>query len=178
MTKRLSALVSASVFGSAVAGCSSTQVNTDYDPRARFSQYRTFEVEPGRVVERDAPGGDDTLVKDRIESAIENNLEAKGLQETKADPDLIVRYTAGAKTVEEIEDEWGDAWDDEFDTPWVEEYTVGTLVIDIVDADTNKTVFRTIAKAEDEDFRSEEFVRGAVEKALKKYPPEPGQKQG
>ena len=46
----------------------------------------------------------------------------------------------------------------------------GTLVIDFIDANTNKLVWRAVARAENKDFRKQENIEKAVDKALEKYP--------
>jgi hypothetical protein len=157
-------------------GCSSTQVRTDHDPNARFSRYRTFALSQGQVVNEGLIDQRDTLIKDRINSALKDELTQKGLEPTNLNPDLIVTYTAGARTMDELTSYWGDTY---AYTPmpyqWATEYREGTLVIDVIDANTNKLVWRSVARAEDENFRKPENIEKTVDKALDKFPsPRPG----
>lgn len=167
------------VFGAAVgAGCATTQVETDYDQQANFAQYRTFAVQPGKIVPdpgtvQAADPVPNTLVQGRIDQALKEELAAKGLQPVQQNPDLIVTYTAGVRTKQDVENVWGDAgwtYGDDFDGVWVDQYEEDKLVIDVIDADTKKLVYRAVAKAEDQNLNDEKFIQKAVDKALKNYP--------
>jgi hypothetical protein len=181
------ACAAALVACAALAGCSGTHVTTDYDRKANFARYRTYALQRGHVVEQDAPHTRDTLVEDRIVAAIQQELATKGLQPApdQAHADLIATYTAGARTKQELQSTWdGGYWGPGFDDwywggagygdVWIEEYREGTLVIDLIDAQTKKLVWRAIAKAENKNFRSAEYIDKAVDKAMDKYPPVPG----
>ena len=110
----------------------------------------------------------------------------KGLQPADhAHADLIATYTAGARTKQELQSTWdGGYWGPGFDDwywggagygdVWIEEYREGTLVIDLIDASTKKLVWRGIAKAENKNFRSADYIDKAVDKTMEKYPPVPG----
>lgn len=152
-------------------GCATTHVRTDHDPNARFSQYRTFALSQGQVINEGLIDQRDTLIKDRINTALKEELTSKGLEPTNLNPDLIVTYTAGARTKQELTSYWGDTY---AYTPmpyqWSTEYREGTLVIDLIDANTNKLVWRSVARAEDKDFRKPENIEKAVDKALDKFP--------
>ena len=161
-----------------VYGCATTQVKTDHDPAAPFERYRTFEVVKGKVVQDGVVDRGNTIVTDRVESALKDNLEQKGLQPADQaqgqNPDLLVTYTTGARTVRELDGVWaGYGWyvpsyDD--NDIWIDERTEGTLVIDFYDADTRKLVWRSVAKNEDKEFTKPEDIEKAVNEALKKYP--------
>jgi hypothetical protein len=177
------------VAAAALVGCGGTQVSTDYDRRANFNHYKTYSLQAGRVYNEDAPQMPDTLVGDRIATAIKAELATKGL--VPAPPgqaDLIATYNASQKTAIQLESAWdggywgvgldGWAWDGPgYDNIWLDEYEEGTLVIDLIDAQTKKLVWRAVAKGEDKNFRTAKFIDGAVDKAMDKYPPEYGAKQ-
>jgi hypothetical protein len=157
------------VFGS--LGCATTQVRTDHDPRADFSQYRTFVLKTGQVINEGIVDTRDTLTRERINSALKDELTGKGLQPVAHDPDLIVTYTAGARTLQELTTYWGGSYaDPSMADVWTNEYRQGTLVIDFIDAKTNRLVWRSIARADNKDFRKTENIDKAVDKALQKYP--------
>jgi hypothetical protein len=160
-------------------GCATTQVKTDYDPQANFSKYRTFAVQQGKVIPEPgtvaaAEAVPNSLVQDRIDAALSQELEAKGMQPVKTNPDLIVTYAAGARTKEEVISDWGAfgwAYDPAFNDVWIQPVEQSTLVIDLIDAGTKKLVFRAVAKADNKDIQDPKFVQKAVDKALAQYPP-------
>ena len=166
------------------AGCAGTHVATDYDHKANFGRYQTYALQRGKVVDEDAPHMPDTLVEDRIVAAIKSELNSKGLRPAPAgQADLIATYNASAKTKVQLESAWdggywgvgldGWAWDGPgYDNVWLEQYREGTLVIDLIDSSTKKLVWRAVAKADDENFRTTKFIDKAVDKAMDKYPPE------
>jgi hypothetical protein len=168
----------------ALAGCATTQVKTDWDKQTNFAQYRTFTIQAGKVIA--APGTveaadsqPDTLVLSRIDAALKNDLVSKGLAPVVQNPDVIVTYTAGARTKEEVVSNWplygwgyGRRWSygPLYDDVWVDRYPQATLVIDVIDASSKKVVFRAVAKADDKNIRNPRFIQAAVDKALAKYP--------
>jgi hypothetical protein len=168
----------------ALAGCATTQVKTDWDKQTNFAQYRTFAVQAGKVVA--APGTveaadrqPDTLVLSRIDTALKNDLVSKGLSPVDKNPDLIVTYTAGARTKEQVVSNWDTfGWGSNpdwghgpmYNDVWIEQYPQATLVIDVLDASTKKVIFRAVAKADDRNIRNPKFIQAAVDKALAKYP--------
>jgi hypothetical protein len=156
----------------AAASCAGTTVKTDRDPRVDLSDYRTFDVKTGQVLVNGVPDTRDTLVRDRVESALERELREKGLAKTEQNPDLIATYSAGARTVTE--------YDDYYDAnyggtrtggTWAYESTDGTLLIDLIDPTTNKLVWRSIVEMDStDDLRSAKEISSAVDKGLEKYP--------
>jgi hypothetical protein len=54
---------------------------------------------------------------------------------------------------------------------WAGAYHQGTLVVDVIDADTHRLIYRSIAKADEKDLRDPQFVQRTVEKALAQYLP-------
>ena len=163
---------------SAAIGCATTQVKTDHDPAAPFGRYKTFEVMKGKVVQDGVVDRGNTLVTDRIASSLNAQFEKKGLhpitEEESREADLLITFTAGARTVRELDGVWaGYGWyvpsyDD--NDIWIDERTEGTLVIDIYDSQTRKLVWRSVAKNEDKEFVKPEQIDKAVQEALKKYP--------
>ncbi len=166
-----------------LAGCAGAQVKTDADEDADFSRYRSYALQRGRVLSDEAAPNvsDNPLLEERIQQAIARELARKGLEPT--DPsraDLIATYTASARTRQELEtvapavpgfepyDEW--YWGPGYEDVWVDEYREGTLVIDLIDANTRKLVWRAIARAKSQDFADAEFIRGTVDDAIEKYP--------
>jgi hypothetical protein len=91
--------------------------------------------------------------------------------------DLIARYAVGARTVKELEGigypvalgMWGSYPQD----VWVSEHPEGTLVIDLVDARTQKLVWRAYLVSEGARLSDPAFIQSAINKAFERYPPSP-----
>ena len=83
--KRLGLLLLAlGVIGGLAAGCKSgsggPNVQTDYDPHVNFAQYHTFAFQRGRIVSRLGTNDtDNTLLDNRIRTAVESDLPVKNL---------------------------------------------------------------------------------------------------
>ncbi len=175
-------------YGNAIAGvalvasacASGISVNSDFDPQANFSSYRTFAWMP-------LPRNTDyrlnnDLVDGRIRSAIENQLQANGYQLGPAEgADFKVGYHAaleGKMDVRTINTYYGYGWE-QWSTissqTYVDEYTEGTLVVDIVDAKSNELVWRGSGQGEvreraDPDERTRR-INDAIAKILAEFPP-------
>jgi hypothetical protein len=164
------------LFGIAMfLGCGPTlQVKTDFDHHATFQQYRSFRMGEGKVIERGAVT-DNTIVKDRVDTALRNGLMTRGLQLGADQADLIARFAVGARTVTELEGVgyplvigmWG-AYPGDF---WVTEHPEGTLVIDLVDARSQKLVWRAYCVAQGTGMSDAALIQKAVSRALARFPP-------
>jgi hypothetical protein len=152
-------------------GCATTQVRTDHDPNARFSQYRTFALKRGQVVNEGMVDTRDTLTRDRINEALQQELAQKGLEPTNLNPDLIVTYTAGTRTQQAYTSYWGDTYAySPMPYAWSTDYRQAILVIDFIDPNTDKLVWRSVARGGEKDLRKPENIEKAVDKALDKFP--------
>jgi len=168
--------ISALLFGIAVlVGCGpALQVKTDFDHAATFTQYRSFQMGEGKVIEKGTTT-ENTIVKDRVDAAVQNGLTTRGLVQTADHADLIARFAVGARTVRELEGVgypvgvgmWG-AYPPDF---WVTEHPEGTLVIDLVDARSQKLVWRAYLVAEGSNMSDPAFIQKAVSKAFERFPP-------
>lgn len=152
-------------------------VKTDYDHGVDFSRYHTFAYHSGKGMGQGRMINN-SIVADRIHSAVEEDLASKGLHLSQSNPDLYVSYFLGAKDEQNVTDgfpygigRWGwGMWNDVM----VTNYTEGTLVLDFIDAHTNKLVWRAyIQKAVNnpQDLGKEKNIDKMVSKAVKKFPP-------
>ena len=177
----------------ALAGCDSGNgptVKTDYDKRVNFAQYHTFAFQRGRIVSRlGTPDTNNTLVDGRIRDAVVSQLTAKGLQLNTQSPDLVATYIAGAQTKQQIENlgpdlydspyfggpfgfRRGDWWGPGYDQFYVNNYTQGTLILDLIDPHTRQLVWRAYV-TEEISQPDEKTINRAVSAALNKFPPAP-----
>jgi len=165
-----SALVVSAV---AAAGCATTSLTTDRDERTQFDRYDSYAITPGPVVTDDAVTAvPDQLVQDRIDASLGKELTTKGLTPAPiATADVIVTYLATAREVQEIvDDDFGpEPWPFNADF-WVQNYRDAVLSIMVLDAATQKPVWRVTARTKNEDFHDPEFVARIVSKAMKDFP--------
>jgi hypothetical protein len=76
----------------ALGGCSTVQVSQDYDPRADFRRYATWQWRdpvqpPTGDIRADSP-----LLDQRIRQAVENHLVARSIKPAREQPDLYLAY--------------------------------------------------------------------------------------
>jgi Domain of unknown function (DUF4136) len=116
------------------------QVKTDYDHNANFGQYKTYSWEKVQTK--------DPLLVDRIKSAVNASLAAKGLTEVPSGGDISVvamEITKKQQTLNTFYDGFGGGWrwggfGDA--TTTTETYKVGTLVVDLFDANSKNLIWR------------------------------------
>lgn len=168
--------VSGLLFGLALlVGCGPTlQVRTDFDHKATFGQYRSFQMGEGKVVEQGAIS-ENTIVKDRVDNAVQAGLATRGLVQAPDHADLIARFAVGVRSVQELEGVgypvavglWG-AYPNDY---WIVDHPEGTLVIDLVDARSQKLVWRAYLRADGTGMSDPAFIQKAVNEAFQHYPP-------
>ena len=141
-------------------------VSVDYDERVDFGKYETFAWRDGTPVEND-------LSDHRITSAVENQLGIKGYWLDEGEPDLYLVYHASAK--EEV-DLAGAGYRATWTSPAtikVERHIAGTLVLDILDANKGRLLWRGIATAtiDPNPQKNQTVINKAVRKLLEGFPP-------
>ena len=155
---------------------SAAAVKTDYDRNANFAQYKTYSWE--RVQTRDP------LMVDRIKSAVNGSLAAKGLTEVPSGGDLsivAIEVTHNQQTLDTFYNNFGGGR--RFGgfgeaTTTTETYRVGTLVVDLSDPATRKLVWRGSASdtLSDKSEKNIDNLDKGVVKMFKKFPPDPSKK--
>jgi Domain of unknown function (DUF4136) len=174
--KRSAAIGAALVLAS--ASLLAQKTSFDFDKTANFAAFKTYALKDGTKV-------GDPLIDDRISAAIDSQLAAKGLTKNDAKPDVTVMYHVAFDKQKDITAystgggpyayRWGGGWGTT--NVRVNEILVGTLVIDIADANKSEVVWRGMgvkevdvqAKAEKRD----KNINNAVTKILKDFPPKP-----
>ena len=159
------------------AGTSSAQqVKTDYDRSATFGQYKTYSWE--QIKSKDA------LDVDRIKSAVNSALAAKGWTRVDSGGDVSIialEMTQNQQTLNTFYDGFGGGWGwRRFGgggfgeaTTTTETYTVGTLVVDLFDAKTKQLLWRgsssdTLSNNSNKNIKN---LDKGVKKMFKKFPP-------
>jgi len=129
----------------AAVACSTLQVDTDYAPGTDFSKYRTFTLKHGAAARN-------AIAVERFELSLGNALTARGLKQVADGADLNVfdHFIIGKDTQLNTYGYggWGGRWGGGMHTTQVEQIPTGTVVVDLVDPQTNKMVWRGVAKDE------------------------------
>ncbi len=179
--KALGAVVASGLIASLV-GCSSLNVHYDWDTGAEFGSYRAYDwlAQPSGAA-RDAQEAlvRNDLLDQRIKRAVESQLDAKGMRKDTENPDLLVAYHTGVQEKVNVTD-WGYRYGDAY-WGWggrqldVQQYTQGTLILDLVDAETMNMVWRaTVSEALESNpspDRVERRINEVVAEMLKAFPP-------
>jgi len=143
-------------------------ITRDYDRTANFATFKTYAWTRGTNV-------DDELNHRRIVSAIENQLLAKGLRPADANrkPDVLVAYHAAVGKDLQVVGQgfrFGPGA-----SARVESILIGSLVVDIVDANTRAIVWRATASKDLDPGagpeKRDKNISRTAEKMFRDYPP-------
>lgn len=186
MSMLKSILSSAAATLALLSGCATTiQAHSDHDASQSFSSYRTYAwiadqplIAPSDELARVSP-----LNRRRIESAIENELAAKGFQKAadRETADFVVSYSVGARDridAHSFPDTYAGGW------RWgrsyygrdvdVDVYREGTLAIDVFDGKSHQPVWHGWAskRLTEQDIRhAADQIPPAVAAILSHFPP-------
>jgi hypothetical protein len=167
-----------------LAGCSSLNVDLDYDPARNFGAYHTYAWLPAVTSKEGEAVIRNDLVEARVTGAVDSALAAKNLQRTdKNSADFLVTYhinvedRVDVRTIEtgfSYRPLW--RWGSQFDTETVvQQYKAGTLVLDIVDRATDKLAWRAAAETRLREGltpqQRDEEIRTIVNALISKFPP-------
>lgn len=156
------------------------KVSYDFSKSANFASFKTYAMKDGTKVGQQ-------LIDDRIASAIEAAMAAKGFTKAASNPDVFVVYHVAFDKEKDISTYssgyaggygpygWGWGGGMGTTTTQVRDILIGTLVIDMADAKANQLVWRgmgvkevdTQAKPDKRD----KSITNAVNKIFKNYPP-------
>ena len=158
---------------------SAQQVKTDYDRNANFTQYKTYSWEQVKTK--------DTLDVDRIKSAVNAALTAKGWMQVPSSGDVSIialEITQNQQTLNTFYDGFGGGWGwRRFGgggfggfgdaTTTTDTYQVGTLVVDLFDTTTKQLLWRgsasdTLSNNSNKNIKN---LDNGVQKMFKQFPP-------
>ncbi len=180
-------LVPAAVLALAASGCVGFAVNSDFDPHADFSGYRSWYWLPPSPT--GDPRIDNDLVAGRIRRAVERSLAARGYAKTSTgEGSFGVGYHGFIQAKVDIQTidryygygpgwgRYGAGYGGVATETYVDQYDEGTLIIDIVDRSSQKLVWRgsTSARIRESDTPAErdERTQAAVDAILAEFPPQ------
>lgn len=138
------------------AGCASgPTIRSNLDPAADFNQFHTFGFFQPLSTDRE---GYQSLISQQLVASTQRELEARGLQRTDSNPDLLINFSANldqrlrvtqspSMTPRNTHPNWRGRY-----RTWpsyqqidVRQYTLGTVVIDVVDASQRQLVWEGLA---------------------------------
>jgi hypothetical protein len=172
------------------AGCATTtgpKTRIDYDRSADFSVYRTYGFPKETGTDR---GGYSTLVTSYLKSAMSSQMEARGYKYSAEHPDLLVNFYMNTRDRTELRStpnmslgygyygyRYGlyNAWP-LYDEDRTVTYKVGTLNIDIVDAEKKQLIWEGVAegRVNEEDLQNPKVaINGVVTELMRQYPGKP-----
>jgi len=147
------------------------KVTFDYDHNANFYKYKTF-----RWIQE--PQTNEPFMRERIVQAVNAQLQMKGLRPCSEGE--TAGLVIGANLATEEKHTWetyysgsGWGWGGGWATTTVETYEVGTLTVDLFDANTKKLVWQGIATdtlSHKPEKRTREFDK-QIEKMFRNFPP-------
>jgi len=172
MNKRQKLFASVGIVLLAASASFAQQVKTDYDRAADFSRYKTYSWEKVQT--------QDQLWVDRIREAVNADLSAKGLTQVPSGGDIAIvaiEMTKNERTLNTFYNgfgggwRWGGGFGDA--TTTVDNYKVGTLVVDLFDANSKKLIWRG-SSSDTLSNKSEKNIKAldkGVEKMFEHFPP-------
>jgi hypothetical protein len=173
-----------------VAGCATTSApnsRIDYDKKADFSVYRTFGFPKETGTDR---GGYSTLVTSYFKSSVTTAMEARGYKYTEDHPDLLVNFYMNTRERTETRSQpnatlgygyygyrYGlyNAWP-MYDEDRTVTYKVGTINLDIVDAEKKQLVWEGVSEgrvSEEAMANPKVTVNAVVTELMRQYPGRP-----
>src|SRR5438270_903318 len=153
-----------------VAAAAWAGVNTDYDHSANFANYKTYSW--GKLQTANS------IWDARVKAAVDSQLAAKGLTEVPSGGDVTVTAFGKTKTEQTLNTFYdgfpGRRWSGFGDaTTTVDNYKVGTLVVDLFDGSSQNLVWRGLATdtLSSNPDKNTKKLGGDVHKMFEHFPP-------
>ncbi len=160
-----------------LVGCASMAIQADQDPRVSFESYRTYAWSPTQRTQgnvRITPA-----LATQIRDDIDRHLTDKGYVRADAGADFSVTYLVtieGETIVQTMSWYSGSNYKESYASPWPAErgYEEGTLIIDVLEGESERLIWRGTATAEvrqrtNPEDRSKR-VAEAVRKVFERFP--------
>ena len=158
------------------AACSSLNVNVDYDPEFDFNAKKSF------AIVHHNKDGEDTLFNDRMTEALEADLQMKAYtKEDKESADLIFVFHTNVESKVDIDTDYtmigyrGYGYGGQMvATTRTYKYKKGTLIVDALNPQDKKIVWRGIAtdilKIHKTPQERTAYINGVVKETMKDFP--------
>lgn len=179
--KNLLLIISMAVFTS----CAAVKVNSTYDQRVNFDDYKTFSMIETKGIRYQGPEyGYSAERIAKLQEVIREKFELKGLVHVDASPDLLVGFHAMIEEQESLlsnNEEMLDPytrrilyWEgyEDYYNQEVYRFLKGSLVIDVIESKKGNVIWQSTARRYMEQTPNIERkdMEKAITKALKKYP--------
>ncbi|PWA04438.1 DUF4136 domain-containing protein [Flavobacterium psychrotolerans] len=159
-----------------VASCSAVRVNSDYDKKVDFSQFKTYAFYKTGIDKVEISD----LDKKRILRSIDEEMAAKGFAKSET-PDLLININTKAEkdvNVNQFYAGYGYGWGYGWSPYWggstsVYTSTEGILTIDLIDAKKKELVWQGVGSGNltQDTNKKDENIKCFVNKILELYPP-------
>lgn len=165
------------VFAVIIAGCAPIRVGSHVDRNASFPQYHTFAWGPADALPTGDPRLDNNpFFHDYLQGAVERTLRSHGLNlADEGEPaDLLIHYHAAITQRFDVSSS-NQTSSGGYTEPQIIDYDESTIVLDMIDARTNRLVWRGWAKESiqsvvDDQARLKQHIDESVERMLKQLP--------
>jgi hypothetical protein len=165
---------------------------TDIDQSANFNSYRTFAWGPSEV-DVENPAYSSPLITKKIKAEVEKEFARRGIIRNNHNPDFLVSYRTHTEQKQEMKGgsyygygfpyypmrfyPYGFGWGFPYGwgaPPLQENFTEGTLIIDITDNKTKELVWRGLVKGNVDNIGDlqKQIIKG-IKAIMKKYPVTP-----
>ncbi|HEX4240781.1 MAG TPA: DUF4136 domain-containing protein [Steroidobacteraceae bacterium] len=184
--RQLLSLAVAGALAVGVCACTTIPVRTDANPNLSVAMCHTYAFAPEHVANADQPAAyGNPLNAERLRTAIESNLSAKGLQRVeRANADCVVGYAMGSRQVFNdyyagFGPGWGGGWGRHggfygawgWDYPYVSDET--RIAVDIFDAKSRTPIWHAAASQNVSDLtgpQAEAKISAGTAAIFAKYP--------
>lgn len=157
-----------------LTSCSPFNVRSDYAETASFNTYRTYKLRIDDLKLND-------IDKDRVLNEVSRQLQTKGLSVSE-NPDLVINVKANHKKIKDIQSRnpygmygWGGpfGWGVGMSRTWTSNHNEGALIIDLIDAKSNKLVWQGIGSgiSVDSPRSKQKQIPQIVAEIMASYPP-------
>lgn len=146
-------------------------VKTDYDHHVNFSQFHTYYWQKIQTT--------DPLWQSRIQEAVDRDLQSKGWKRVDNGGDVALTAVGSAHNQKEYQTFYDGMGGWRFGglgetTTQVENYPVGSLVVDMYDAQNKQIIWRGVSSdtLSDKPEKNEQKLDKAVKKMFDHFPPQ------
>jgi hypothetical protein len=173
--RRCTRLMAATMFALSLGACAPIKVSSYVERGADFNRYRTFDWDPTDSLSTGDPRLDaNPFFHNRVTAEVEKLLAARGLEKTtSATPDVRLHYHASI--TQKLNLNGADQKYGSCDNCTTYVYDAGTILLDVVDTQTNKLVWRGWAEGimdgviDNQDWMERE-IHQAVTRILERFP--------
>jgi hypothetical protein len=165
------------------------KVKTEWDKDVDITRYKKFAWKEHPFLKSHPEAAQFTVAAEVIRSKANELLMKRGYEPVDFDPEIYITEFHTARMQREEHSvpvstypgaySWPGAWyswSGAYFTQWetyIEDFAEGILVLDVVDAKTNKLLWRAGCKAKIDDMKERhKEIEDTVKKALKSFPPE------